>query len=113
MSFALRSATRALPRAAVNTTTRAFSSTVVYQKTATQTVKDGVKSVDQAVSSKIVDGIDAAENAAEKAKRASQDALGNKSAAGKAEELKGQAKGAAEEAKGKAKGAAEDIKKSL
>lgn len=61
MSFALRSATRALPRAAaVNTTTRAFSSTVVYQKTATQTVKDGVKSVDQAVSSKIVDGIDAA-----------------------------------------------------
>lgn len=57
MSFALRSATRALPR--VNAT-RAFTSTVVYQKTATETVKDGVKTVDQAVSSKIVDGIDAA-----------------------------------------------------
>lgn len=53
------------------------------------------------------------ESAAEKAKQASQNALGNKSAAAKAEELKGKAKGAAEEAKGQAKGAAEDIKKSL
>lgn len=55
--FALRSATRAIPRVSA---TRAFSSTVVYQKTATETVKDGIKTVDKAVSGKIVDGIDAA-----------------------------------------------------
>ncbi|TQW08147.1 hypothetical protein IF2G_04023 [Cordyceps javanica] len=120
MSFALRSAARAIPRATNASAARAFSSTVVYQKTATETVKDGIKTVDKAVSGKIVDGIDAAgkrncsgKSAGQKVKQASENAMGNKSAAGKAEELKGKAKGAAEEAKGKAKGAAEDIKKSL
>ncbi|KAM3564629.1 hypothetical protein ARSEF4850_001762 [Beauveria asiatica] len=108
--LALRSATRAIPRVGA---TRAFSSTIVYQKTATQTVKDGIKTVDKAVSGKIVEGINAAESAGQKVKHASEKAVGNKSAAGAAEELKGKAKGAAEEAKGKAKGAAEDIKKSL
>ncbi|OAA44651.1 hypothetical protein BBO_04134 [Beauveria brongniartii RCEF 3172] len=108
--FALRSATRAIPRVSA---TRAFSSTVVYQKTATETVKDSVKTVDKAVSGKIVDGINAAESASQKVKKASENVVGNKSAAGAAEKLKGKAKGAAEEAKGKAKGAAEDVKKSL
>ncbi|KAM3544213.1 hypothetical protein BM221_003049 [Beauveria bassiana] len=108
--FALRSATRVIPRVSA---TRAFSSTVVYQKTATETVKDGIKTVDKAVSGKIVDGIDAAESARQKVNQASENVVGNKSAAGAAEELKGKAKGAAEEAKGKAKGAAEDLKKSL
>ncbi|KAM3516170.1 hypothetical protein MY11210_000192 [Beauveria gryllotalpidicola] len=97
--FALRSATRAIPRVSA---TRAFSSTVVYQKTATETVKDSIKTVDKAVSGKIVHGIDAAESAAHKVKQASKNIVGKKSAAGKAEELKG-----------KAKGAAEDVKKSL
>ncbi|OAA73568.1 hypothetical protein ISF_00469 [Cordyceps fumosorosea ARSEF 2679] len=125
MSFAFRSASRAL-------LPRAFSTTAAYQKTATETVKDGIRTVDKAVSGKIVDGIDAAgkqekfpkeetlqliknktESAGQKVKQASESAMGDKSAAGKAEELKGQAKGAAEEAKGKAKGAAEDIKKNL
>lgn len=60
MSFALRSATRAIPRATSVNATRAFSSTVVYQKTATETVKDGVRTVDKTVSGTIVDGINAA-----------------------------------------------------
>lgn len=56
-SAALRSVARAIPRA---TASRAFSTTVVYEKTVTETVKDGIRTVDQAVSSKIVDGINAA-----------------------------------------------------
>lgn len=60
MSFALRSATRAVPRVATLSAPRAFSSTAVHQKSATETVKDGIKTVDRAVSGKIVDGIDAA-----------------------------------------------------
>lgn len=134
MSFALRSATRAIPRV---TSTRAFSSTVVYQKSATETVKQGLDNLNKTVGSKLAEGIDAAgtyqppallhptttilhvakwltrcsaENAGQKVKDA---ATGNQSAAGKAEELKGKAKGLAEEAKGKAKGAAEDVKKNL
>lgn len=37
---------------------RAFSTTVVVNKTATETVKDALKTVDKAVSQKIVGGIE-------------------------------------------------------
>ena len=43
---------RTAPRAA-------FSSSIILQKTATETAKDALKTVDRAVSDKIVDGIDA------------------------------------------------------
>jgi hypothetical protein len=38
--------------------TRGFATTVLRQKTATETVKDTLKTVDRAVSDKIVDGIE-------------------------------------------------------
>ena len=40
--------------------TRAFTTTPVTQKTPTESVKEGLKKVDRAVSDKIVTGIDAA-----------------------------------------------------
>lgn len=102
--------------------TRTFTTSIAARKSATETVKDGLKTVDRAVSDKIVDGIDAGENAATKAKQTAGDVLGQASseasklegeAAGKASELKGQAKGAAHEAAGKAQGTAEKVKKNL
>jgi hypothetical protein len=59
MSFlARRAATLSIPRTALATVPRAsFTTTVLLRKTATETVKDGVKAVDRAVSDKLVDGI--------------------------------------------------------
>lgn len=39
--------------------TRTFTTSIAARKSATETVKDGLKTVDRAVSDKIVDGIDA------------------------------------------------------
>jgi hypothetical protein len=65
MSFLIEATTRrlatALPRASIATQApRAFSTSFAHQKTATETVKDGLKTVDRAVSDKLVDGLDAA-----------------------------------------------------
>lgn len=62
MSFLTETAVRRLatvPRTfAVSTVPRAaFSSSIILQKTATETAKDAVKQVDRAVSDKLVDGI--------------------------------------------------------
>jgi len=77
---------------------RPFSTTFVQQKTAKDSVKDGLKSVDRAVSDNVVlPGLDAAVDAKEKI----QDKTGTGKA--KAEELKAKAKVGAEEAKDKAK----------
>lgn len=51
---------RAIPRAAAVHTPRAFTTSYPLQKTATETVKDGLKTVDKVVSEKLVDGIDLA-----------------------------------------------------
>jgi hypothetical protein len=61
MSFiaARRAATLSFSRSALTTVPRAsFTTSVVLRKTATETVKDTVKTVDKAVASKIVDGIE-------------------------------------------------------
>ncbi|KAK5995567.1 hypothetical protein PT974_03980 [Cladobotryum mycophilum] len=128
-------ATLSASRIAAAHSSRAFTTTYPVQKTATETVKDGLKTVDRAVSDKLVDGIDLATAATEKVKDTAEkisthptvekvqgkaqelsgQAQGKASelsgqAQGKAEQLKGQAKGTAEQAKGKAKGAAEEVK---
>ncbi|POR36960.1 Uncharacterized protein TPAR_02847 [Tolypocladium paradoxum] len=76
---------------------RAFTTSAVVRKSASETIKDGLKSVDRAVCDKIViPGLDAAARVKEGAKKMTKG-----QAAGKAEQLKGQAKGAAEQAKNK------------
>lgn len=60
MSFLLRTLPRQSSRFIPATTaTRAFSTTLLVRKSATEAVKDTVKSVDRAVSDKLVDGIEA------------------------------------------------------
>lgn len=60
MSFLTRTSPLAR-RVAVSTrfAPRAFSTTYVQRKSATETVKDAAKSVDRAISDKLVDGIEA------------------------------------------------------
>ena len=127
MSFLTEVATRriatAIPRVAAVPAPRTFTTSIAAQKSATETVKDGLKKVDRAVSDKVVDGIDMATAAADKVKKATEDVSGAEArakaqelkgeAAGKAQELKGKAKGVAEETKGKAKGTAEEVKHNL
>merc|ERR1719380_343076 len=92
----------ALPRAAIAFhAARPFTTTVIQQKNVTESVKDGLKSVDRAVSDKIVVGLDAAAAAKEKAEGEAKETKGDLT--GKAQELKGEAKGKAAELKGKAK----------
>ncbi|KAK1981322.1 hypothetical protein LZ30DRAFT_823154 [Colletotrichum cereale] len=86
---------------------RSFTTTVPAQKSATETVKDGLKTVDRKVSDKLVDGIDAGANVAEKVKQAVPNTTGE--AKGKAQELKGEAKGKANELSGQAKGKANEL----
>ncbi|KAG5756585.1 hypothetical protein H9Q69_000116 [Fusarium xylarioides] len=111
------------PRVIAFQAPRTFTTSFDLQRTATDAVKDTAKKVDRVVSDKIVDGIEAGENVASKAKDVAQDVTGGSAtgkaqelrgeAAGKAQELKGEAKGAAEQAKGKVKGAAEEVKGKL
>merc|ERR1712054_149741 len=102
----------ALPRAAIAFhAARPFTTTVIQQKNVTESVKDGLKSVDRAVSDKIVVGLDAAAAAKEKAEGKAEKISGK--AEGAAEELKGgaqQVKGQAQELKGEAKGKAAELK---
>ncbi|PHH62903.1 hypothetical protein CDD81_6621 [Ophiocordyceps australis] len=121
---------------------RAFGTSAVLSKSATETVKDGLKTVDRTVSDNVVlPGLDAAAKAKEKvesmtAKEAKGEVKGTaqemkgeakgkaeevkgqvkgaaQEAAGKAQEVKGQAKGAAQQAAGKVKGAAEEVKQKM
>lgn len=139
-----RMATMPMPvtRVAAISASRTFTTSLAAHKSATETVKDGLKSVDRVVSDKIVDGINVGgqsppplpsvirhhqltpllENVAHKAKEVGEEVIGKSSgkaselkgqASGQASELKGQAKGAAHEAAGKAKGTADQIKKNL
>ncbi|TPX17635.1 uncharacterized protein E0L32_012080 [Thyridium curvatum] len=124
MSFLTETAVRRLatvPRTfAVSTVPRAaFSSSIILQKTATETAKDAVKQVDRAVSDKLVDGINIGATVGSKIKEAGEDIVHGK-ATGKAAELRGdakemagEAKGKAHEVAGKAKGKAEQVKQQL
>ncbi|RFU35433.1 hypothetical protein B7463_g908, partial [Scytalidium lignicola] len=81
---------------------RLFSTTPAPQKGPIETAKDAVKTVDRAVSNKIVDGIEVGEKATKKVK----DATGiynTSELKGKASEAKNEVKGKASQATGEAK----------
>ena len=64
MSFLIETVSRRMAvapiyRVAVASAPRTFTTSIAARKSATETVKDGLKTVDRAVSDKIVDGIDA------------------------------------------------------
>lgn len=48
-----------IPRIIARQSPREFSTSLVFNRTATEAIKDGAKSVDRAVSDKLVDGINA------------------------------------------------------
>ncbi|KAG9241278.1 hypothetical protein BJ878DRAFT_578371 [Calycina marina] len=87
---------------------RAFSTTFVTQKTATETAKDTLHAADKAVAGKIVDGIEVGQKAAGKVKEAAGMSKGE--VEGKAAEAAGTVKGKTAELKGQASGKAEEIK---
>ncbi|QPG93654.1 hypothetical protein C2857_001433 [Epichloe festucae Fl1] len=102
---------------------RAFSTSPALRKNPVESVKDGLKTVDRAVTDNVVlPGLEAAASAGNKVKEGAETVTkGNKGKVdelkgqvqGEAEVLKGQAKGAAAAAQGKAKGAAENLKNKL
>ncbi|KAH7156886.1 hypothetical protein EDB81DRAFT_403341 [Dactylonectria macrodidyma] len=107
---------RMLPRMIAIQAPRSFSTSIAFNRTATETIKDGVKTVDRAVSDKLVDGINASETVAQKVKEGVSEATKGVSdvaqgkTSGEAAELRGEAKGKANEVQGKVKGAAEQAK---
>lgn len=68
MSFTQRFALR-MPRVLAAPAPRTFATSMRLQKTATESVKDGLKSVNKAVGEKIADGINAASDATGKKKK--------------------------------------------
>ncbi|KIW28733.1 uncharacterized protein PV07_08371 [Cladophialophora immunda] len=92
----------------VRSSPRLFSTTVIQQKSATESVKDGLKTVDRAVSDVAVAGIDKGVELKDKA----AEAIGveTQKAEGTASQVAGEAKGKAAEVTGKAKGKAEEVK---
>ncbi|KAF8860629.1 hypothetical protein BDZ45DRAFT_672356 [Acephala macrosclerotiorum] len=111
MSFLLRTLPRQSTRVVFSPVPRAFSTSIAQRKSATDTVKDTVKTVDRKVSDKLVDGIELSQTAAQKAKAAT--GMSADEAKGKAAELSGEAKGKAHELAGEAKGKKEEIKGNL
>ncbi|KAK7908438.1 LEA domain protein [Apiospora marii] len=130
MSFLTKTVTSRMAmtsRSVMTQAPRSFSVAARLQKNPVEATKDTLKQADRTVSDKIVDGIDAAQNAASKAKdtniagkvkgtaeQVKGQAAGKTEelkgkASGKSEELKGEAKGTAQEAAGKAKGAADKL----
>ncbi len=134
MSFLVETVARRLPvvpRAAASvprTAAAAFSSAAPRHKSAAEVARDTLKSVDRAVSDRLVDGInitstvllsscfylplhaltDSKATVGNKIKEAGSDVVeGN--ATGKAAELRGEAKGAASNAAGKTKGTASEL----
>ncbi|KAK3317669.1 hypothetical protein B0T19DRAFT_295769 [Cercophora scortea] len=105
---ARRVATFQLPRTLATSAPRAaFSSGVTLRKNPVDAAKDTLKTVDRAVSDKLVDGIDIGTTVASKIKGTAED-VANSNAASKAAELRGEAVGKASEVAGKAKGTAEE-----
>ncbi|KAK3377046.1 hypothetical protein B0T24DRAFT_620367 [Lasiosphaeria ovina] len=103
---ARRVATLGVPRAMAASAPRAsFSSSVTMQKSVMDTAKDTLKTVDRAVSDKLVDGIDIATNVSAKVKEATEQ-VRQGSAADTASGLQRKAQGAASELAGKTKSAA-------
>ncbi|KAF4585921.1 LEA domain-containing protein [Ophiocordyceps camponoti-floridani] len=110
---------------------RTFALTPTLHKSATETVKDGLKTVDRAVSDNVlIPGLDAAEKVKETAQSVTSSDAKQKAAevkgdvtakaretagqaSAKAEELKGSAKGKAEEVKGQAAGKTEEVRNKL
>lgn len=58
MSFLTRTAPRCITRSSAALAPRAFSTSFAAYKTPTETVKSAAKTVDRAVSDKLVDGIE-------------------------------------------------------
>ncbi|KAK6335786.1 hypothetical protein TWF730_003163 [Orbilia blumenaviensis] len=118
-----------LPAVSVAAATRPLSTSVIRQKTVTETVKDTIDTVDKKSGKILAAGIETAENASHTVKDKVSDVVGTarkntptaeeaKGAVkgktsemqGKASEVAGEAKGKAEEISGKAKGAFEEAK---
>ncbi|KIW89094.1 uncharacterized protein Z519_10579 [Cladophialophora bantiana CBS 173.52] len=101
----LRTAVRS---SVVRSSPRLFSATVIQNKSATETVKDGLKTVDRAVSDVAVAGIDKGVELKDKA----AEAIGveTKKVEGTASQVAGGAKGKTAELSGQAKGKAEEVK---
>ncbi|KAK0648614.1 hypothetical protein B0T16DRAFT_456079 [Cercophora newfieldiana] len=106
---ARRIATLQVPRTLATAAPRAsFSTSVTMQKTIVDSTKDTLKTVDRAVSDKLVDGIDIGTTVASKVKEATENITAD-NAAGKAQQLKGEASGKTSELAGKAKGTAAEM----
>jgi len=110
MSFLYQSSRTLLRNShpATRSATRAFSTTLQQRKTATETVKDGLKKVDRTVADAAVVGIEKGQELTGKAKETA--GINAKKAEGSASEVAGEAKGKAAELKGEAKGKAEEVK---
>lgn len=102
-----RTVTRATRAPATSFAPRAFSTTFVARKSATESVKDGVKTVDRKVSDVLVEGIEVGQTAAQKAKEVA--GMSSSEMKGKANEVAGEAKGKANEVAGEAKGKANEL----
>merc|ERR1711964_632137 len=102
-----RTVTRATRAPATSFAPRAFSTTFVARKSATESVKDGVKTVDRKVSDVLVEGIEVGQTAAQKAKELA--GMSSSEMKGKANEVAGEAKGKANEVAGEAKGKANEL----
>ncbi|KAG5930251.1 hypothetical protein E4U42_002461 [Claviceps africana] len=112
MSFLTERVVRAalpLSRGMVVQAPRVFSTSPSLRKTPTESVKEGLKSVDRAVTDNVVlPGLDAAASAGSKIKKGTEKITKGKK--GKVEELKGEAQGKMEELKGEAQGKTEEVK---
>jgi hypothetical protein len=132
MSFLTEAATRRLATLQVSRTLAtsapraSFSTSINLQKSIADTTKDTLKTVDRAVSDKLVDGINIGStshpiphsgqtnnwqppaNVASKVKEATENLTAD-NAAGKAQQLKGEASGKTSELAGKAKGTAAEM----
>merc|ERR1711964_741632 len=106
-SLTWRTVTRATRAPATSFAPRAFSTTFVARKSATESVKDGVKTVDRKVSDVLVEGIEVGQTAAQKAKEVA--GMSSSEMEGKANEVAGEAKGKANEVAGEAKGKANEF----
>merc|ERR1711964_645511 len=98
-----RTVTRATRAPATSFAPRAFPTTFVARKSVTESVKDGVKTVDRKVSDVLVEGMSSSEM-----KGKANEVAGE--AKGKANEVAGEAKGKANELAGEAKGKKEELK---
>ncbi|KAK6336122.1 hypothetical protein TWF696_001689 [Orbilia brochopaga] len=111
-----------LTRLPAATHARPLSTTITLNKSATETVKETIHTIDLKAGQTLAAGIDKAEQATESVKEAVGAAKKNAPssadeaagmAKGKAQETKGEVKGKASEISGKAKGAYEEAKSNI